>query len=79
MMLMQLLVLLVLLFRVSIWVWLCLKKLIDVVLLQLLVANLLEKVNRLNWSEPLQEDSLFFEIVSVVKWSLRGKQNAQRC
>lgn len=73
---MQLLVLLEFLLWVPDWIRIRLKKLVDVILLKLLVANLLEEVNRLDWSKPLQEDGLFFEIVSVVKWSLRGKQNA---
>ena len=78
-MLMQLVVMLVFLLWIPDWIRLRLKKLVDVILLQLLVANLLEEVDRLDWSQPLQEDCLFFEVVSVVKWSLRGEQNAQRC
>ena len=76
---MQLVVMLVFLLWIPDWIRLRLKKLVDVILLQLLVANLLEEVHRLDWSQPLQEDCLFFEVVSVVKWSLRGEQNAQRC
>ena len=70
-MFMQLLVLFVLLLRVPAGVWLRLEKLVDVILLQLLVADFLEEVDRLDWSESLEEDALFFEIVSVVERPLR--------